>query len=312
MGDPAAEEVADPEVEPRRYADEAVLVVEFKHFEPAVDVVHLAVAAKRLGDRQIHVEGGVALPEAHQGEVGLGAGDHIGPECEGRAQRRVGVHRRPHAERPGVGVQLRVVGHVPAGADDRTHRAADVPVAAQDCHHAIREHAPTGGDDHLVEMVEMAGGGQVFGEVPHPAQELVDLAEVIAPEVEDALVALDARQPDPVGGADSLGHPHRPLERPAPGPARHHAQLHESVDRPARRATGQRRLHEFHARDRVDQAEQFDLGVGVEFVGHPNDGRRIHHLVGDEDPGDVEGPEDAGLAGRGDGDGPRPRFELEV
>ena len=49
-----------------------------------------------------------------------------------------------------------------------------------------------------VEMVEVAGRGQTLGQLAHAVQELVHLAEVVAVEVQDALVALHADEADAV------------------------------------------------------------------------------------------------------------------
>jgi hypothetical protein len=65
-----------------------------------------------------------------------------------------------------------------------------------------------------------------------------------------------------------------------------------------------------HAVGAVNIAIRREAGVGVQLARQPGDAALVHQLVGQQQPGEAEGPVHAQLADGGDGDAPGPAGQL--
>ena len=140
--------------------------------------------------------------------------------------------------------------------------------------------------------------------VGEPPAERRDRAGGLHPWIaaDGTLVAGHARHGERAGRGRGLGHRVGLLVGPAAGAIQ--ADLHQHREPAPGRPGGEDPVQDGHAVGAVDVAVHRKAGVGGELVRQPGDTRLVHQLVGQQQPGEAEGPVGPQLANAGHGDAP--------
>ena len=140
--------------------------------------------------------------------------------------------------------------------------------------------------------------------VGEPPAERRDRAGGLHPWIaaDGTLVAGHARHGERAGRGRGLGHRERLVIGPAAGPLQ--ADLHQDREPAPGRAGIEDPVQDGHAVGAVHVAVRHEAAVGGELVRQPGDARLVHQLIGQQQPGEAEGPVGPQLADGGHGDAP--------
>src|SRR5699024_7614292 len=146
VGEAQLDDVADLQGRVR-VVDEEVVVVELDCGQTYERLPRSVAVPDAQQDRQVHVDGDVALAHRGQRSPGLRCRVHACVCGECRAE---GVRRGTGAKGGAALVGLVVVGDDASGADDAAHRSAESVDGGERVGGQIGEGTASGGDDHLV------------------------------------------------------------------------------------------------------------------------------------------------------------------
>ena len=300
-------DVAHPQLNPRRHGHERVLIHHRRHLA-GTDIVTLCRHHTSLVTQQRHRQPGVV------GHVAFAQGDHcktrfrqrlhMGPDFQRRAQAFVQIATTVEHAALRFFIDAMVVSHVAAGAQYAEETSASV-LRFEGLGDQVVPGRTRRGDDRLGNG-ERAAVLQLHRQTHQRRGECANAGDRMI-TVNHAFITFDTGQCQRGLCADGLGQGDHFLFGPATATATHHAVLDHHVQ--AHTARGEIRAEVSDVVRVIDHAMEIERRVRQQ-IGDQRHVRRSHQLVGHQHPTHTMRVRRAGLRGAGQGDTPGAGVQL--